>query len=104
MTTTSTLDLVKIIKACRLAGVSKFKSGDTEIDFLRTSPQETKTADLAQLEFPAINKEVLHTDTQNTIGAGEEELKKIDEEIEEANLVLEDPLAWERAELSGGKA
>lgn len=81
------VDLCELVKACSEAGVSRFKHGTLEINFGRVWPEWQENAGPV-----AISDEM----DENEVGIGDEaELR----ERQSAELLLEDPLAYEKLQL-----
>lgn len=100
-------DICRIIETAGAAGVAKLKFGDVEMDF---SP---KVADLGAVAMPSLSNEVYSPiaspASEQTLSI-DDKIKTVDEELLEdmrvAQLMLEDPLAYEQemidAHLAGG--
>lgn len=80
-------ELVKVIKACKEAGVFYFKEGELEISF-----KAPETEYVFQYPSKTVNQNPIYEEFK-------EEIKKQDQDLEEEMLVLEDPVEWEQREL-----
>lgn len=88
-------EIVQIISACRKANVTRLKLGELEVFF--DGPE-----DIDKSETVVVENNVLPVNSN--LAAEEPNDKKLQDELdrdfEEANLILENPVEWERRALS----
>ena len=83
-------DLVAIIAACREAKVYSFKTGDVTIEFMRADEE------IMNITAPQIYTDILANREAQVLTPDEVAERA---EIEDANLLFEDPTAWEREQM-----
>jgi hypothetical protein len=96
MTNISGDDVVQIIRACRKANVTRLKMGELEVLFDITDDEVTFDKSLV------VNNNVPPVDS-NLVASDKNEEKvqeEIDREIDDFNLILENPVEWERRALN----
>lgn len=88
------VDLIGLIKACGEAGVYKLKHGSLEIEFGNVWPQRRPES-----QAPVAFSENLSENSQEV--SPEDEL--LVREMKEAELLIEDPMAYEQMQMGEGE-
>lgn len=101
MTTTSTRltgkGLVEVIRACKEAHVARLKVGDIEVNFnVVYNAESTEHSDEDNSDIVPPVTDVLKSDKKSDEESEKRLMAEIDREIEEANLIIEDPTKWEQ--------
>jgi hypothetical protein len=88
-------DVVQIIRACSKAKVTRLKMGELEVVF-------DKVEDGVTIRHEPIVESVtqtLHSNLSSEEPTDKKFIEEFDQELEEANLLLENPTEWERRAL-----
>lgn len=85
------VDLIKLIEACGQAGVYKLKYGSLELEFGHVWPQRRPEVSEPQVEFSKNLEE-------NEVSPEDEHMVR---ELKAAELLIEDPVAYEELQTGG---
>lgn len=100
----SATDLVTVIKACRDNGVSTFKTKDIELEFASHDESPLRPDDMMTdfRGYPALDASArISSDLVEKLEPLSKQEQEDMDDIENANLVLEDPVAWEAQQMEG---